>query len=100
MGTVLYEHIRGCIKNFPDWPPGVRPAIGTALCHWVQLHHYFVSQSSEFCRHNPLCCLSTNNNTKGKRVFRHDSVQKLLDTLSCVCVCMALGSVINNCHHE
>jgi len=25
---------------------------------------YFVSQSSEFCRHNPLCC-----GTKGKRIF-------------------------------
>jgi hypothetical protein len=31
----------------------------TALCHYVQLYRYFVSQSSEFCRHNPLCCLST-----------------------------------------
>jgi len=26
----------------------------------VQLCRYFVSQSSEFCRHNPLCCFSTN----------------------------------------
>jgi len=26
----------------------------------VQLYRYFVSQSSEFCRHNPLCCFSTN----------------------------------------
>jgi len=24
------------------------------------LYRYFVSQSSEFCRHNPLCCFSTN----------------------------------------
>jgi len=23
------------------------------------LYRYFVSQSSEFCRHNPLCCFST-----------------------------------------
>jgi hypothetical protein len=22
-------------------------------------YHYFVSQSSELCRHNPLCCFST-----------------------------------------
>jgi hypothetical protein len=22
-------------------------------------YHYFVSQYSEFCRHNPLCCFST-----------------------------------------
>jgi len=25
----------------------------------VQLYRHFVSQSSEFCRHNPLCCFST-----------------------------------------
>jgi hypothetical protein len=31
---------------------------------------YFVSQSSEFCRHNPLCCFSTGN-TKGKHIFRY-----------------------------
>jgi hypothetical protein len=30
----------------------------TALCHWVQLYRYFVSQSSEFCHHNPMCCFS------------------------------------------
>jgi hypothetical protein len=28
----------------------------------------FLSQSSEFCRHNPLCCFSTNN-TKHKHIF-------------------------------
>jgi hypothetical protein len=52
-------YIRGCIQKFPDCPPGARTANATALCHWVQLHRYFVSQSSEFCRHNPLYCLST-----------------------------------------
>jgi hypothetical protein len=36
----------------------------------VQLCRYFVSWSSEFCRHNPLCCFSTSN-TKGKRIFRY-----------------------------
>jgi hypothetical protein len=36
----------------------------------VQLYRYFVSQSREFCRHNPLCCFSTNN-TKGKHIFRY-----------------------------
>jgi len=36
----------------------------------VQLYRYFVSHSSEFCRHNPLCCFSTSN-TKGKRIFRY-----------------------------
>jgi hypothetical protein len=35
-------------------------------CKWysclplgAELYRYFVSQSSEFCRHNPLCCFST-----------------------------------------
>jgi hypothetical protein len=42
-----------------DWLPGARTANGTALCHLVQLYRYFVSQCSEFCHHNPLCCFST-----------------------------------------
>jgi hypothetical protein len=46
--------VRWCIQKFP----GARTANGTALCHWVQLYRYFVSRSSEFCRHNPLCCFS------------------------------------------
>jgi hypothetical protein len=37
----------------------VRTANGTALCHYVQLYRYFVSQSGEFCRHKPLCSFST-----------------------------------------
>jgi hypothetical protein len=49
----------GCIQKFPDWPPGVRIANDTALCHWVQLYRYFMSKSSEFCRHTSLCCFST-----------------------------------------
>jgi hypothetical protein len=36
----------------------------------VQLYRYFVSQSSEFYRHNPLRCFLTSS-TKGKRVFRY-----------------------------
>jgi hypothetical protein len=41
--------IWGSIQKFPDWPPpGVRTANGIALCHEVQLYHYFVRQSSEF----------------------------------------------------
>jgi hypothetical protein len=60
--------IRECIQKFPDWPPGAKTANGTARCHQVELYRYFVSQSSEFCRHNPLCCLSTSN-TKGKLIF-------------------------------
>jgi hypothetical protein len=54
-----FTQIRGCIQKFPDWPPGARTANGIALCHYVQLYRYFVSQSSEFGRHNPLCCFST-----------------------------------------
>jgi hypothetical protein len=57
----LYTHsnVPASIQKLPDWPPGARTANGTALCHQVQLYRYFVSQSSEFCRHNPLCCLLT-----------------------------------------
>jgi hypothetical protein len=36
----------------------------------MQLYHYFVSQSSEFCRHNPLCCFSTSVYCC-KRIFRY-----------------------------
>jgi hypothetical protein len=60
----------GCIQKFADRTPGARIANGTALCHLVQLYRYFVSQSSEFRRHNPLCCFLTSN-TKGKLVFRY-----------------------------
>jgi hypothetical protein len=31
--AISRAHIRGCIQKFPDWPPGARPANGTALCH-------------------------------------------------------------------
>jgi hypothetical protein len=51
--------LRGCIQKFPDWPRGARTANGTALCHQVKLYRYFVSQSSEICRHNPLYCFLT-----------------------------------------
>jgi len=53
-------YIRGCIQKFPDWSPGARTSYGIVLCHYVQLYHYFVSQSSGFWRHKPLCCFSTN----------------------------------------
>jgi hypothetical protein len=52
-------NIRGCIQKFPNWLPGARTANSAALCHQVQLYRYFVSQSSEFCRHNPSCFFST-----------------------------------------
>jgi len=48
-----------CYQKFPDWPPGARTANDTALCHKMQFYLYFVSHSSEFCRHNPSCCFST-----------------------------------------
>jgi hypothetical protein len=53
---------------------------GTILCHWMPLYRYFVSQSSEFCRHNPLCCFSTC--VYYCCLFCYDSVRKLLDTPS------------------
>jgi hypothetical protein len=73
--------VRGYIQKFPDRPPGARTANGTALCHYAQLFRYFVSQSSEFCRHNPLCCFPTSVYFC-KSIFRYDSVRKLLDTPS------------------
>jgi hypothetical protein len=45
-------------------------ANSTVLCHSVQLYRYFVSQSSEVCRHNPLCCFSMSN-TKDKHISRY-----------------------------
>jgi hypothetical protein len=47
----------------------------------MQLYRYFVSQSSEFCCHNPLCCFSTSVYCC-KRIFRYDLVRKFLDTPS------------------
>jgi hypothetical protein len=57
-GNAVVINIRGCIQTFPDWPLGTRTANGKALCHQMQLYHYLVSHSSEFCYHNPLCCFS------------------------------------------
>jgi hypothetical protein len=34
-----------------------------------ELYHYFMSQSSKLCRHNPLCCFSTS--VCCKRIFRY-----------------------------
>jgi hypothetical protein len=45
------------------------------------MYHYFVSQSSDFCRHKHLCCFSTSVYCC-KRIFLYDSVRKLLDTPS------------------
>jgi hypothetical protein len=70
-----------CIQKFPDWPPGARTANGTALCYYVQFYCCFVSQSREFCHHNPLCYFSTSV-CCCKRIIRYDSVRKLLVTPS------------------
>jgi hypothetical protein len=51
--------IRECIQKFPDWPPGARTANGTALCHYIQLYRYFVSQSSSFAAIALFVSLST-----------------------------------------
>jgi hypothetical protein len=75
--------IRACIQKFPEWPPGARIANGTALCHKAQLYRYFVSQSSEFCRHKPLCCISTSV-YYCCFYFVIDSVRELMDTPSYV----------------
>jgi len=64
------DDVRVCIQKFPDWPPGARIANGTALCHWLKLYRYLLSQSSEFCRPNPLRCISTSVYCC-KRVFRY-----------------------------
>jgi hypothetical protein len=87
-----YKHkdtwnVRVCIQNFPDWPPGARTANGTALCHYVQLYGYFVSQSSEFFRHNPLCCFSASVYCC---LIRYDS---------CVCVCACMYVCMHACMH-
>jgi hypothetical protein len=74
VASLIRNSIRGCIQKFPDWPTGARTASGTALCHQVQLCLYFLSQSSEFCRHNTLCCFLTSV------CCIMDSVRELLDT--------------------
>jgi hypothetical protein len=63
-------YIWECNQKVPDWSPGARTANGTVLCHQAQLYRYFMSQSSEFCRHNPLCCFSMNVYCC-KRIFRY-----------------------------
>jgi hypothetical protein len=63
----------------------------------MQLYHYFMSQSSEFCRHNPLCCFSTSVYCC-YCLFRYDSVAQFailhvsgltlseFNVVSCKCV--------------
>jgi hypothetical protein len=54
-GGASYEGVSRSFRTGP--PPGARTANGTALCHRVQLYRYFVSQSSESCRHNTFVLL-------------------------------------------
>jgi hypothetical protein len=73
-------NIRGCIQKFPDWPPGARTANGTALCHYVQLYRYFVSQPSEFS--TITLCVPSRRVFSVVIYFHYDSIRKLLDTPS------------------
>jgi hypothetical protein len=54
-----------------------------------------VSQSSEFCRHNPSCCFSKSN-TKGKHIVI-DSVRKLWDTRSYISDIKDTETVVTGC---
>jgi hypothetical protein len=72
--------ILGCIQKLPDWPPEARTANGTALCRYMQLYCYFVSQYSEFCHHNPFFFFASQRVFIVVSVyFVIDSVRKLLD---------------------
>jgi hypothetical protein len=84
---VLVPHcvLRGCIQKF-YLPPGARTATGTTLCHYVQLHRYFVSQSSEFCRYNPLCCFSTS--VYCYCLFRY---RLSPETFGCTLICLSVA---------
>jgi len=62
----------------------------------VQHYRYFVSQSSEFCRHNPLCCFSTN--VYCCCLFHYDSVWKLLGTPLYMCLQVITTSAYFNCY--
>jgi len=75
-------NVWGCIQKSTDWPPGARPANDTALCYWVQLYHYFVSQPSAFCRHNPLSSHSMSVYCCERIYIVITSVRKVLDTPS------------------
>jgi hypothetical protein len=57
----------------------------------VQLYRYFVSQSSEFCRHNPLCCFSTSD-TKGTCIFSYRLSPK---TFGCTLVLFVKNRIFN-----
>jgi hypothetical protein len=76
--------IRECIQKFLDWPLGAKTVNGTALYHYVQLYRYFMSHSSDFYHHNPLCCFSTSVYCC-KRVSHPLSPETFGYTLLCGC---------------
>jgi hypothetical protein len=71
----LYSENSGQTTNTGVYPKVSELAAWSKNCKWyssVPLGAVMslLCESSEFCRHNPLCCFSTSN-TKGKRVFHY-----------------------------
>jgi len=71
--TALQSELSDITFSTKVYPKVSELAAWSENCKWyswhqVQLYRYFVSHSSEFCRHNPLCYFSTSD-TKGKRIF-------------------------------
>jgi hypothetical protein len=63
----------------------------------MQLYRYFVSQPSEFCRHNLSCSFSTSN-TKGRRIFLYRLSSEtfgctLVRAFVCACVCVCIRGI-------
>jgi hypothetical protein len=52
---------------------------------------YFVCQSSEFCRHNPLYCFLTSN-TEGKSIFRYRLSPETFGYILVLCLLFALNA--------
>jgi len=63
------QNVKSFIQKFPDWPPGARTA-NVQLSATRYSCIYFVSQSSEMCRYNPLSCVSMSVYCC-ERVFRY-----------------------------
>jgi len=72
----LYTKVSPKVSGLTAWSENCK------LCSSLQLsaiYRYFVSQSSQFCRHYPLCCFSTSVYVLSV-YFVIDSVRKLLST--------------------
>jgi hypothetical protein len=65
--TYVYTRVYTKVSGLAAWSENCKwyssLSLGTVIS-------YFMSQSSEFCRHNHLCCFFTSN-TKGKHIFRY-----------------------------